>query len=82
MLKQAGGLHGVIKSLQLILGVFIKLGNWVIFVDYYFFSNTYKHSIFMIMIIVLGWIVELKQADGSNGAIRQFTFILEVLIIF
>ena len=27
MLEHAGGLHGVIRSLQLILGVFIKFGN-------------------------------------------------------
>ena len=27
MLGQAGGLHGVIRSLQLILGVIIKFGN-------------------------------------------------------
>ena len=27
VLEQAGGLHGVIRSLQLILGVFIKFGN-------------------------------------------------------
>ena len=40
------------------------------------------HSIFVIMIIVLGWIVELEQAGGLHSAIRWFTFILEVFIIF
>ena len=60
MLEHAGGLHGVIRSLQLILGVFIKFGNlggyscWVMFVDYFLDFNTCKHSIFVIMIIVLG----------------------------
>ena len=87
VLKQVGGLHGVIKSLQLILEVFIKFGNldvygWVIFVDYFLNFNTCKHSIFMIMIIMLGWIVQLEQAGGLHGAIRQFTFILEVFTIF
>ena len=44
--------------------------------------NTCKHFIFVIMIIVLGRIVELEQAGGLHGAIRWFTFILEVFIIF
>ena len=34
------------------------------------------------LIIVLGWIVEFEQAGGLHGAIRWFTFILEVLISF
>ena len=34
------------------------------------------------LIIVLGWIVELEQVGGLHGAMRRFTFILEVYIIF
>ena len=30
------------------------------------------------LIIVLGWIVEFEQASGLYGAIRLFTFIMEV----
>ena len=54
----------------------------VIFVDYFLNFNTCKHSIFVIMIITLGWIVQLEQAGGLHGAIRQFTFILEMFTIF
>ena len=87
MLEQAGGLHGVIRLLQLILKVFIKFGNldvygWIIFVDYFLNFNICKHSIFVIMIIALGWIVELEQTGGLHGAIKWFTFILEVFTIF
>ena len=87
VLEQAGDLHGVIRSLQLILEVFIKFENldgygWVMFVDYFLEFNTCKHSIFVIMIIVLRWIVELEQAGGLHGAIRWFIFILEVFNIF
>ena len=69
MLEQADGLHGVIRLLQLTLGVFIKFENldgygWVIFVDYFLDFNTCKHSIFVIMIILLGWDVELEQVGG------------------
>ena len=52
------------------------------FVDYFLDFNTCKHSIFVIMIIVLRWIVELEQAGGLHGAIRWFIFILEVFNIF
>ena len=34
------------------------------------------------LMIVLGWIVELEQVGGLHGAIRRFTFIFEVFIIF
>ena len=34
------------------------------------------------LMIVLGWIVELEQAGGLHGAITWFTFIFEVFIIF
>ena len=55
---------------------------WVIFVDYFLNFNTCKYSIFVIMIIALRWIVELEQASGLHGAIRQFTFISKVFTIF
>ena len=87
VLEQASGLHDVIRSLQLILWVFIKFGNldgygWVIFIDYFLNFNTCKHSIFVIMIIVLGRIVELEQAGGQHSVIRRFIFILKVFNIF
>ena len=84
--KQAGGLHGVISWFTFILEVFTSFWKfgccWVMFVDYFLGFNTCKHSIFVIMIIALGWIVELEQAGGLHGAIRWFTFILEVFTIF
>ena len=93
VLEQTGGLHDVIRSLQLILRVFIKFGNfdgygWVIFVDYFLDFNTFKRSIFVIMIIVLEWNVELErnveleQAGDLHGVIKRFTFILRVFITF
>ena len=51
-------------------------------VDYFLDFNTCKHSIFVIMIIALGWIVELEQAGGLHGVIRRFIFILGVFIKF
>ena len=87
MLEQAGSLHGIIRLLQLILKIFIKFGNfdvygWVIFVYYFLNFNICKHSIFVIMIIALGRIVELEQAGGQHSVIRRFIFISEVFIIF